>query len=84
MTTHDRAVLMTLFEHCKGHAWANSSNWGSAEELSRWYNVSVSRPLACMARITLTSPGFELPSALHLPCEVFWLVGPFSVKCIPR
>lgn len=42
VTTHDRAVLMTLFEHCKGKTWACSSNWGSGEELSRWYNVSVS------------------------------------------
>lgn len=42
VTTHDRAVLMTLFEHCRGGNWTCSSNWGSDEELSRWYNVSVS------------------------------------------
>lgn len=42
VTTHDRAVLMTLFERCRGENWACGSNWGSGEDLSTWYNVSVS------------------------------------------
>lgn len=44
VTTHDSAVLMTFFDHCKGETWVCSSNWGSGEELSQWYNVSVSLP----------------------------------------
>lgn len=40
---HDRAVLMALFDRCRGPMWVCSSNWGSEEPLSTWYNVFVDR-----------------------------------------
>ncbi|CAM9398970.1 unnamed protein product [Scytosiphon promiscuus] len=40
---HDRAVLMVLFEQCRGRNWRHSENWGSGKPLSSWYNVTVDR-----------------------------------------
>ena len=38
---HDRSVLMALYERCRGSQWPFRDNWGSAEPLSAWYNVTV-------------------------------------------
>ncbi|CAM9681096.1 unnamed protein product [Ectocarpus fasciculatus] len=40
---HDRAVLMELFDRCRGPTWVGSTNWGSEEPLSTWHNVTVDR-----------------------------------------
>ncbi|CAN0527412.1 unnamed protein product, partial [Ectocarpus sp. 8 AP-2014] len=36
VTTHDRAVLMILFEVWKGPAWNSNANWGSDAPLEWW------------------------------------------------
>ena len=48
----DRAALMALYNSTDGANWTTNTNWGSAEPLSAWYQVSVNAD----GRVTTLGP----------------------------
>lgn len=60
VTTHDRAVLMILFEMWKGPAWNGNANWGSDAPLKWWYNVSVRCPYSFLRSTPSYSRGSSI------------------------
>lgn len=41
IATHDRAILIKIFQTCNGRSWIESENWGSDEPISTWHHVWV-------------------------------------------
>ncbi|CBJ30677.1 Hypothetical leucine rich repeat protein [Ectocarpus siliculosus] len=66
ITTHDRAVLMILFEVWKGPAWNGNANWGSDAPLEWWYNVSVDRGRVTELILPRNNISGEIPPELGM------------------